>query len=75
MFDYLPYDRVSGQWRGIRIHSSSSGNYISNADIHSAEYGVVCDSAAYDQLTSRLTLENVIIHNCKGTGWKPTTRM
>ncbi len=68
MFDYLPYDRVSGQWRGIRIHSSSSGNYISNADIHSAEYGVVCDSAAYDPLTSRLTLENVIIHNCKGTG-------
>lgn len=68
MFDYLPYDRVSGQWRGIRIHSSSSGNRIVNADIHSAEYGIVCDSATFDSLNVRLTLENVTIHNCKGPG-------
>lgn len=68
MFDYLPYDRVSGQWRGIRIHSSSSGNYISNADIHSAMDGIICDSADYNSLSTRLTLENVTIHNCKGVG-------
>lgn len=68
MFDYLPYDRVSGQWKGIRIHSSSKGNRIVSADIHSSEYGIVCDSAAYDAETERLRLESVTIHNCKGTG-------
>lgn len=68
MFDYLPYDRVSGQWRGIRIYSSSTGNSISNADIHSSDYGILCDSAAFDSLSVRLALENVTIHNCKGTG-------
>lgn len=68
MFDYLPYDRVSGQWLGITIHRSSSGNDIVNADIHSAEHGIVCDSADYDDSTLRLLLENVTIHNCKGPG-------
>lgn len=68
MFDYLPYDRVSGQWRGIRICSSSAGNSISNADIHSADYGIVCDSASLDTLNVRLALENTTIHNCKGPG-------
>lgn len=70
MFDYLPYDRVSGQWRGIRFHSSSTGNSICGADIHSADDGIVCDSAAFDSATVRLRLENVTIHNCKGTGLK-----
>lgn len=70
MFDYLPYDRVSGQWKGIRIHSSSTGNIIYRADIHSGEYGVICDSAAYDSLSWRLAMECVTIHNCKGPGLK-----
>ena len=35
MFDYLPYDMVSGQWQGIRLRSSSYGNSISYTDIHS----------------------------------------
>lgn len=72
MFSYLPYDRVSGQWRGIRLHSSSTGNCIDHADIHSAEYGIRCDSAAYDSTTYRLKLLNSIIHNCKGTGLEAT---
>ncbi len=68
MFDYLPYDRVSGQWRGIRFYPSSTGNAISFADIHSASDAIVCDSAAYDSTTVRLALENVTIHNCEGAG-------
>ena len=68
MFSYLPYDRVSGQWRGIRLHASSTGNVIDHADIHSAEYGIQCDSAAYDSTAYRLTLLNSTIHNCKGPG-------
>ena len=68
MFDYLPYDRVSGQWKGIRFHSSSFGNIICRADIHSGEYGIICDSAVYDDENRRLDMENVTIHNCKGAG-------
>ena len=36
MFDYLPYDRVSGQWQGIHFHKTSYDNIIDFADIHSA---------------------------------------
>lgn len=68
MFDYLPYDRVSGQWKGIRIMASSTGNLIQHADIHSAEYGIRCDSAAYDSINERLSLRYVTIHNCQGSG-------
>lgn len=68
MFSYLPYDRVSGQWRGIRLHPTSTGNTIDFADIHSAEYGIQCDSAAYDSTVFRLVLSNSTIHNCKGYG-------
>lgn len=68
MFSYLPYDRISGQWRGIHIYPSSSGNIISGADIHSSEYGVICDSAAYNSDETRLTVHHSTIHNCKGPG-------
>jgi len=68
MFDYLPYDRVSGQWKGIRLRSSSTGNSIVHADIHSSEYGIQCDSAAYDSINERFSLRYVTIHNCKGAG-------
>ena len=72
MFTYLPYDRISGQWKGIRIHPSSKGNYIDYADIHSATYGIQCDSAAYDSLHVRLQLDHSVIHNCKGAGFVST---
>ena len=62
MFDYLSYDEVSGQWRGITFRESSYGNVIKNTDIHSAAYGVVCDSSGIDR--TKLTLESSIVHNC-----------
>ncbi len=68
MFSYLPYDRISGQWRGIRIYPSSSGNVITGADIHSSEYGIICDSAAYNPDETRLAVHYSTIHNCKGAG-------
>lgn len=68
MFTYLPYDRVSGQWKGIRLHSSSTDNVIRHADIHSSTYGIQIDSAAYDSTAYRLSLTYSTIHNCKGTG-------
>ena len=68
MFNYLPYDRVSGQWRGIRICSSSFHNRFVNSVIRNSEYGIVCDSAAFIDNEQRLYMENSVIHNCAGPG-------
>ena len=72
MFDYLPYDRVSDQWGqtgGVVFHSSSTGNVLRNTEIHNAgQYGIRCDSAAYDSTAYRIDMERCVIHNCAGTG-------
>ena len=66
MFDYLPYDRLSGQWQGIHLHASSYDNLLLYADIHGAYNGVVCDSSDVDR--RKLTVEASTIHNCQGYG-------
>jgi len=72
MFDYLPYDRVSGQWGksgGIVFHASSSGNVLRRTEIRNAGlYGVLCDSAACDTTTLRLDMYRCVVHNCDGDG-------
>ena len=72
MFDYLPYDRVSGQWGkdgGIIFHSSSTGNVLKNTEIRNAgKYGILCDSAEYTPLVRRLDMYRCVVHNCKGAG-------
>ena len=68
MFDYLPYDRVSGQWRGVKIYASSFGNRFIGTEIRNAEYGIVCDSTAYIEGCQRLYMERSVVHNCKGPG-------
>ena len=71
MFDYLPYDRVSGQWRGIHFYGSSSYNSFKYFDLHSATDAMVCDSSEVTDW-QMLKLENVSIHNCKGYGLAAT---
>ena len=66
IFDYLPYDRVSGQWQGIHFNTSSYDNEIEFADIHSTYNGIVCDSSSVDRST--LSLRRSTIHNCQGYG-------
>lgn len=66
MFDYLPYDGVSGQWQGLRFGGNSYGNMLNYADIHSTMDGVVCDSSDVDR--SKLSMTGTIVHNCNGTG-------
>ena len=61
MFDYLPYDRVSGQWRGIRLQSSSGDNKFTDCEIRNAVDAIVCDSTT-------LHLFNTIVHNSSGEG-------
>lgn len=66
MFDYLPYDRLPGQWQGIRFRESSYDNELHFVDLHGAYDGIVCDSASVEKL--KLTLYNSLIHNCQGYG-------
>ena len=72
MFDYLPYDRVSGQWGndgGITFHSSSTRNVLKRTEIRNAgKYGIRCDSTDYTENVRRLDMYRCVIHNCKGAG-------
>ncbi len=61
MFDYLPYDRVSGQWGGIKVVSNAAGVELTDSEIHSGHNALMCDSTT-------VILSNTIIHNCKGYG-------
>ncbi|MGI6232183.1 MAG: choice-of-anchor Q domain-containing protein [Prevotella sp.] len=74
MFDYLPYDRIPGQWQGIHFYSSSFGNNLSFTDIHSTYNGIIADSSSVNQ--QKLTLDGVVIHNCQGWGlWAQNCKM
>jgi hypothetical protein len=66
MFDYLPYDYVSGQWQGIHLNATSYNNIVEYTDLHSAYNGIVADSC--DLSREKLTLSSSTIHNCQGAG-------
>ena len=68
MFTYLPYDRVSGQWRGVRFFSTSSDNVLINTEIRNSCQGLVCDSAAVDSMNLRLFMLLSVVHNTQGDG-------
>ena len=69
MFDYLPYDRISGQWRGLWFAPSSSGNELTNTEIRNAQTAVyLTDSAVVDTTQLRLQMTRCIVHNAKGHG-------
>jgi len=61
MFDYLPYDRVSGQWRGIQVASEAEGCFLTDSEVHSAWDGIVADSTV-------VSLTNTVVHNNRGYG-------
>ena len=61
MFDYLPYDRIPGQWLGIYLASHEKTNEMTNCEIRNAVDAIVCDS-------TKLVLVNTIIHNSSGGG-------
>ena len=72
MFDYLPYDRVSGQWKGIHFHESAMTGRFSRTEIRNATDAIVLDSAWLDDTQVRLGMGNCIVHNAKGYGLKAT---
>lgn len=59
MFDYLPYDRVSGQWPGIVVAANAAGCWLTDTEVHSTWDGLVADS-------TEVVLHNSVIHNCRG---------
>ena len=61
MFDYLPYDRVSGQWQGVNVVAEAQGVEMTNSEIRNANTGLRCEA-------TKVELEQTIIHNCKGHG-------
>lgn len=61
MFTNQSYDRIPGQWGGIHIKADSYGNVINFADIHSGEFGILCDSCKVD--AEKIRIENSILHN------------
>lgn len=63
MFSYLPYDRLKGQWSGIRLLKWSFGNEMESCEIRNAKDAILCDSAS-------LSMKNCIVHNCEGYGVK-----
>ena len=68
MFDYLPYDRVSGQWQGLHFTASSQRNELTDTEIRNAMSAVGLDSAAIDSTSQRLTMTRCVVHNAKGDG-------
>ena len=69
MFSYLPYDRVSGQWGGLRFYKTSTRNVLTDTEIrNTGDYAIMCDSAAIVADELRLDLLRCTIHNGEGTG-------
>lgn len=68
LFDYLPYDNTPSRWGGVRFYAESYGNKFQYTDLHSATYGILCDSASLEQ--EKLLIENSILHNIGGDGIK-----
>ncbi|MBQ8098025.1 MAG: hypothetical protein IJ244_00690 [Bacteroidaceae bacterium] len=64
MFASQPYDRVPGQWQGIRFSSSSYDNHMNYCDVHSGTFGLRLDSSSVER--EKLRLENSVVHNMSG---------
>ena len=61
MFNYLPYDRISGQWKGITIKPHADGCQLTDCEIRNARDGLLAD-------TTTVELYGCTIHNSKGSG-------
>lgn len=64
MFTNQSYDCIPRQWGGIHIKQESYGNHINYADIHSGDFGILCDSS--DVNVETILIENTILHNMSG---------
>lgn len=70
LFSNMPYDRLPGQWEGVRFYASSYGNRLDYADIRGAGYGILCDSSQVD--VQKLVLTNSRITQTSGNALSMT---
>lgn len=69
MFPYLPYDNTPNRWGGIRLCAESHDNVLTQCDIHSGDYGILCEATDITEDTPPLLLmDNCIVHNIGGPG-------
>lgn len=61
----IPYEVMSGQWRGIRFFPTSSANLISHASIRNSEEGIILDHCGGSTAAPALTLHNSVVRNTK----------
>ncbi|MDE6646858.1 MAG: right-handed parallel beta-helix repeat-containing protein, partial [Prevotella sp.] len=61
MFSYLPYDRISGQWRGIEVAKGAAGCWLTDTEVRNAWDALTADS-------TRVVLSNSVLHNSRGHG-------
>ena len=72
MFNYLPYDRISGQWKGVHFYESSTDNELVDTEIRNATDALVMDQAKLDEEAYRLVMTHCVVHNSKGVGVEVT---
>ena len=70
MFPYLPYDNTPNRWGGIRFFADSHDNQLTQCDIHSGDYGILCDSTAVtgEDTPPLLLMTDCVVHNIGGPG-------
>lgn len=61
----IPYEVMSGQWRGIRFSPASSGNVISHASIRNSEEGIILEHCGGTRELPALTIHNSVVRNTK----------
>lgn len=61
MFSYLPYDHVSGQWKGISVKEEARCLMV-GCDVHGANDAIVAAEG------SLLSLTRTVVHNSEGNG-------
>lgn len=61
MFTYLPYDHISGQWKGISVKENARC-VMTGCDVHGAHDAIVAAAG------STIQLMHTVVHNNEGTG-------
>lgn len=62
----IPYSRLPGQWKGIRLYPSSQNNRLHYTTIQGAFSGIVADST--DMQVHKLLMQQCSVLNCQGYG-------
>lgn len=62
----IPYEVMSGQWRGLRFSPTSAGNIITHASIRNSAEGIILDHCGGSLDSPALTLHNSVVRNTKG---------